>query len=150
MRCDLIDRQELIQSILYEFDGIADSWIEASEFIIEIIKEQPEQTEKEFTDQDIRNAFNSGYSCGMESEWIDADEELPIDSEEVVASVHWKGYGDTILAYGHYNARFDEWKLYSDSEGNLIKGYEVIAWMPLPSPYEGGTNYENKQGALFI
>ena len=67
--------------------------------------------------------------------WVSCEEEMPIDSQEVIVSVYWTNYGDTILAYGHYNARFDKWKLYSDSEGELIKGYEVVAWMPLPTPY---------------
>lgn len=138
MRVDLIDRDELIGSILYEFKGLAESWIQASEYIIEIIKEQPQQTEKEFTEQDVRNSFNSGFSCAMERDWIDVEEELPLDSEEVLATVYWNDYGDTILAYGHYNARFDKWRLYSDSEGELIKGFKVVAWMPLPYPYRGG------------
>jgi len=138
MKTDLIDRDELIGSILYEFEGLAESWIQASEYIIEIIKEQPQQTEKEFTEQDVRDSFNSGFSCAMERDWIDAEEELPTDSEEVLTTVYWNDYGDTILAYGHYNARFDEWRLYSDSEGELIKGFKVVAWMPLTYPYQGG------------
>lgn len=75
-------------------------------------------------------------TIGMEREWIDTEEEMPIDGEEVLVSVYWTDYGDTILAYGHYNARVDNWKLYSDSEGELIKGYEVVAWMPMPYPYK--------------
>lgn len=91
--------------------------------------------QKEYTEQQIRDTFNSGFSCGMEREWIDTEEEMPIDGEEVLASVYWKEYGDTILAYGHYSPRIDKWKLYSDSEGELLKGYEVTAWMPVPYPY---------------
>ena len=75
-------------------------------------------------------------SVDIEREWIDAEEEMPIDGEEVLVTVYWEGYGDTILAYGHYSPRFDKWKLYSDAEGELIKGFNVTAWMPLPKPYE--------------
>lgn len=93
--------------------------------------------QKEYTEQQIRDTFNSGYACGMEREWVSCEDEMPIDGQEVIASVYWTEYGDTILAYGHYSARFDKWKLYSDSEGELIKGYEVVAWMPLPKAWEG-------------
>ena len=99
--------------------------------------------QKEYTEQQIRDTFNSGFSCGMEREWVDTEEEMPIDGEEVLVSVYWKEYGDTILAYGHYSPRFDEWKLYSDSEGELIKGYDVTAWMPLPYPYNADRKTEN-------
>ena len=132
---DLISRSELIGSIQYLFDGLADSWVEASERIIDIIKEEPDVEPKEFTEQNVRDAFNSGFSCGMEKEWI--IDEYPADSEEVLVTVYWEEYGDKITAYGHYNSRFDKWKLYSDAEGELIKGYKVIAWMPLPYPYTG-------------
>lgn len=138
---DCIDREELIGSIQYLFDGLADSWVEASEKIIEIIREEPTVPQKEYTEQQIRDTFNSGFSCGMEREWIDTEEEMPIDGEEVLVSVYWTDYGDTILAYGHYNARVDNWKLYSDSEGELIKGYEVVAWMPMPYPYTKDSYY---------
>lgn len=102
----------------------------------EIIREEPTVPQKEYTEQQIRDTFNSGYSCGMQNEWI--TDEPPVDGQEVIATVYWTDYGDTITAYGHYNARFDTWSLYSDVEGGLNKGFEVIAWMPLPEPYKGG------------
>lgn len=69
-------------------------------------------------------------------EWINIEEEPPIDSESVVVSVYFPDYGDTILAIGHYSPRFDQWRLYSDREGEIRSGHKVIAWMPLPEPYE--------------
>lgn len=128
-----IDKEELIGTIQYLFDGLAESWVQASEQIIEIIREAPEVPQKEYTEQQIRDAFNSGYSCGMYNEWI--TDESPIDGQEVIATVYWTDYGDTITAYGHYNARFDTWSLYSDVEGVLNKGFEVIAWKPMSEPY---------------
>lgn len=62
----LIDRDELIGSIQYAFDGLAESWVQASEFVIDIILEEPEVTQREYTEQDVRDAFNSGYACGKE------------------------------------------------------------------------------------
>lgn len=130
---ECINRDELIGDIQYTFDGLAESWVQASERIIDIIREAPEVPQKEYTEQQIRDMFNCGYSCGMHNEWI--TDELPIDGQEVIATVHWMDYGDTITAYGHYNARFDTWSLYSDVEGKLNKGFEVIAWIPVPEPY---------------
>lgn len=132
---DYIDRDEVIGDIHYFFDGLAPSWVEASERIIDIIREVPEKPQKEYTEQNVRDAFNSGYSCGMEGDWIPIDEEYPADSEEVLVTLIWDEYGDRIIAYGHYNADIDKWKLYSDAEGHLIKGYTVKAWMPTPNPY---------------
>lgn len=132
---DCIDRDELIGSIQYLFDGVAESWVEASEKIIEIIREEPKVVQKEFTEEEIRNTFNSGYACAKEEEWIPVEEECPTDSEAVLVTVRWDEYGDKTVAYGHYFARTDSWKLYSDTEGELIKGYTVEAWMPTPNPY---------------
>lgn len=132
---DCIDRDEVIGDIRYFFDGLAPSWVEASERIIDIIREVPEIVQKEFTEEDVRNAFNSGYACAKEEEWTPVEEECPTDSEAVLASVRWNDYGDKIVAYGHYFARTDSWKLYSDTEGELIKGYTVEAWMPTPNSY---------------
>ena len=93
--------------------------------------------QKEYTEQQIRDTFNCGFSCGMDKCWIDINEECPTDSMELIATVYWEEYGDTRIACGHYNARFDSWDLYSDMEGRLYKGFRVIAWMPLPEPYGG-------------
>ena len=109
--------------------------VEMRNRVLEWLYELPTFPQKEYTEQQIRDTFNSGYACGMEREWVSCEDEMPIDGQEVIASVYWTEYGDTILAYGHYSARFDKWKLYSDSEGELIKGYEVVAWMPMPYPY---------------
>lgn len=109
--------------------------VEMRNRVLEWLYKLPTVPQKEYTEQQIRDTFNSGFSCGIEREWIDIEEEMPIDGQEVIASVYWVNYGDTILAYGHYNARLDNWKLYSDSEGELIKGYKVVAWMPTPYPY---------------
>lgn len=119
-----------------EYEGVIGiDIVEMRNRVLEWLYALPTVPQKEYTEQQIRDTFNSGFSCGMEREWIDTEEEMPIDGEGVLVSVYWKEYGDTILAYGHYSSRVDEWKLYSDSEGELLKGYEVVAWMPLPQPY---------------
>ena len=140
---DLIKREDAVMALnedvawLESEGAIGIDIVEMRNRVLEWLYELPTFPQKEYTEQQIRDTFNSGFSCGMEREWIDTEEEMPIDGQEVIASVYWTGYGDTILAYGHYNARLDNWKLYSDSEGELMKGYEVVAWMPLPEPWKG-------------
>lgn len=69
-------------------------------------------------------------------EWTLLTEERPVDDYEIIATAYWPEYGDSTIAVGHID-RFDKWHLYSPTEGELIKGFEVIAWMPLPEPYKG-------------
>ena len=69
-------------------------------------------------------------------EWTLLTEERPVDGYEIIATVYWPGYGDSAIAVGHID-RFDNWHLYSPTEGELIKGFEVIAWKTLPEPYCG-------------
>ena len=69
-------------------------------------------------------------------EWTLLAEERPVDDYEIIATVYWPGYGDSIIAVGHID-RLDNWHLYSPTEGELIKGFEVIAWKTLPEPYCG-------------
>lgn len=68
--------------------------------------------------------------------WISCSERLPDERQDVYVTVLWDDYGDYITAYG-MRTRFG-WHLHSNAEGELIKGYTVIAWMPLPTPYKGG------------
>lgn len=70
-------------------------------------------------------------------EWTLLTEERPVDNYEIIATVYWPGYGDSTIAVGHID-RFDNWHLYSPTEGELIKGFEVIAWKTLPEPYKEG------------
>ena len=70
--------------------------------------------------------------------WIPVTERLPDESEPVLACVYWPDYTDNEICYGQYikNGRF---RLTHYVEGELIKGYEVKAWMPFPEPPEEET-----------
>lgn len=74
--------------------------------------------------------------------WIPCSERLPDERQDVYVTVLWDDYGDYITAYG-MRTRFG-WHLHSNAEGELIKGYTVIAWMPLPEPYTKGDNDEER------
>ena len=69
------------------------------------------------------------------SEWIPCEERLPEERQDVYVTVFWDDYGDTITAYG-MRTQFG-WLLWNTAEGELLKGYTVTAWMPLPPCYQG-------------
>lgn len=75
-------------------------------------------------------------ALSADAEWIPCSERLPSERQDVYVTVLWDDYGDYITAYG-MRTQFG-WNLYSNAEGELIKGYTVVAWMPLPKPYKGG------------
>lgn len=67
--------------------------------------------------------------------WIPCNEKLPEERQDVYVTVFWDNYGDTVTAYGR-RTQFG-WSLWNTVEGELLKGYTVTAWMPLPEPWKG-------------
>lgn len=72
------------------------------------------------------------------NEWIPTVEELPEDEGRYLASLRWKTGFVKVLYYGKSN----EWEgnMFYDIHmgvGRLYDDSEVLAWMPLPKPYEG-------------
>lgn len=79
--------------------------------------------------------------------WIPCEERLPNDDEDVLISYrHKEGEGDTshvyidITSYGQMyfgGNRVGDYKHWRAPFEYFESNYEVIAWMPLPEPYEG-------------
>lgn len=151
------DRQKLIElaaeiepakneSIAKEALGLAHYYLEKSENQAKYIK----QLERVNAEQRQRlYEAKYGWSAGEDAEqrWIPVTERLPEEDVEVLITYRYKeGEGDRshsdidITTYGqmyfggnkvgnhkHWRAPFE----YFESN------YEVVAWMPLPSPYKG-------------
>ena len=83
-------------------------------------------------------AYEKGYIEGradaIQRQWIPCSDALPKDEEEVIVSIH-DDSGDYAYDYtssGWYAAAGEFWVV--DNEANM----RVVAWMPLPKPWEGG------------
>ncbi len=83
----------------------------------------------------------------LDNEWIDVKDRLPkpscyggvsgspLRSDKVLVSLKCKTYLETNyeVHLGYYSYREDKWL---EEEKNKEFGFEVIAWKPLPEPYE--------------
>lgn len=71
------------------------------------------------------------------SEWISVKDRLPEEEKEVLCFTKW---GEYFVGYWKY----EEWVSEDNViwvDGKLGTGtYEVVAWMPLPEPYQGDTD----------
>ena len=83
-----------------------------------------------------------------EPTWIPVSERLPMDEKDVLVSVHFKGLEinyktgrkDTIKESYYVdiaNYLNGSWTSYSDEYKCAIDRHEIIAWAPLPKPYQG-------------
>jgi len=63
--------------------------------------------------------------------WIPVTERLPEEHKDVLAIAQWKDNHEVTICYGRkYKTR---WYLLSEP-GELLKGFDVTHWMPLPEP----------------
>lgn len=98
----------------------------------------------------VNTLLNDFEQDEKENGWIPVSEKLPEDEREYLVTLE-KVYGTPeifmgIASYlkfgndGYWNEKkygYLEWDKYSDGHGGTTM-YKVIAWKPLPKPYEEG------------
>lgn len=84
-------------------------------------------------------------AADVEPRWIPVTERLPEENKEVLITYRYKeGEGDTshsdidITTYGTMYIGITRFKDWRPPFEYFHLNYEVIAWMPLPTPYKGG------------
>ena len=72
-------------------------------------------------------------------QWIPCSERLPEDYTDVLVWFEYFRYGDYNCLYqtygiGDYSTEYDSWMINHETGWHKLR---VIAWMPLPKPWEG-------------
>ena len=73
------------------------------------------------------NAFRMAIEALKQNQWIPCEERLPEENGNYLVTAIWKGKPEVDMDYFQFLCQWDDYK---DT---------VVAWMPLPKPYEGGT-----------
>lgn len=95
--------------------------------------------------EQIVDIINGLPSAQPEQRWIPCSERLPEDYTDVLAWFEYFRYDDYNCLYqthgiGSYSTEYDSWMIYHDTGWHKLR---VIAWMPLPEPYEETTKLED-------
>ena len=121
----IIEKLEEKQDIfLYEDSDYGEGKYNAFDEAIEIVKQEAEK-------------FGRDTNVGSNG-WIPCSEKLPEVRQDVLVTVKYTGFMGMHgywIKTGHMEAENDWW-------GDCAGG-EVIAWQPLPQPFQKGENDEN-------
>ena len=86
-------------------------------------------------------AYQTGYEEGKndrpKGEWINAEERLPDEMEQVLVWFEYYRYGDYNCMYQTYGFCYvcdGKWSPFINGETGW-QDYNIIAWQPLPEPY---------------
>ena len=87
----------------------------------------------------IRATIEDAPSVEPEQRWIPCSERLPEDYAKVLITTK---YG---IEFGHYDEEEKMWEWLCESGTNYWEECDsVIAWMPLPEPYDPLTGHMNE------
>ena len=78
-------------------------------------------------DSEIQEAFDMAIEVLEQTQWIPCEERLPEENGNYLVTAIWNGKREVDMDYFQFLCQWDDYK---DT---------VVAWMPLPEPYEGKT-----------
>ena len=94
--------------------------------------------EQTLTQNQINEALDMAFKVLEQTSWIPVSERLPEDNIHVLCQFTLGGMGECYLAHGVFHV----------VGGLVMTCNEVIAWMPLPKPYEPQESEEMEDDRL--
>jgi len=102
------------------------------------MSEKEKVNELSYYERVIANGIS--YEKRSQGEWIPASEKLPNDMQRVLIWFEYYRYGDFNCMYQTYGFGYvcdGKWSPFINGETGW-QDYNIIAWQPLPEPYEKG------------
>ncbi len=91
-------------------------------------------TEVCFSELDVCNMIDKSPTVSAEAEWIPCSERLPNESDDYLCTIPLDADETYTEVLTFHKGRFYE----DDDEWGATYHDDVLAWMPLPTPYKGG------------
>ena len=134
---DLISRQDVMSRLQDFCDWCKDGRLQGAEFVLDcLIPNIPSAESTGAMDEAIQHYLEDGYM--MPTGWIPCSERLPSEKGNYLI---WYRFYDVIKAktmsvckIAYYSTELEHWLGLRYSEYSRD---EVLAWMPLPTPYGG-------------
>ena len=143
MNNDLISREALKKAIDLEFEKADLSEYEACICVTSIYDkciDNAPTVEYPFYAEAYQTGFEEGKNERPKGEWIPVSEKLPDDMQRVLIWFEYYRYGDFNCMYQTYGFGYvcdGKWSPFINGETGWQDAH-VIAWQPLPEPYEKG------------
>lgn len=121
---DLIEREALLKDM-----GLTDA--------VKYRNKDAEQQYRSYSTWMLYEIADSIRDAPAVNRWIPCSERMPDSKEDVLVWFEYFRYGEYDCLYqtygiGNYNKKYDDWMVNHETWSQL----RVIAWMPLPDPYE--------------
>ena len=83
------------------------------------------------------DGYYTGFEKGKEQKWIPVSERLPEKDGWYLCAVGSSYMPIRTMCYAPNEWRKDDQNTWKDTYGYYVFNWFVVAWMPLPKPYEG-------------